>query len=203
MAELTFDSITTLEACDEAINACKANPALASMVAPLTAHRELLANAIEEAEKWQPFIALANEAIGDLPKYQPDWRKLDSTQTIAIVTREVTDHEAKPVKVKLADGTEEMRQPPKLVREIVLGVMPTTLTAGKGKADTTRKLAVTVLRMDDVTKPPTIIGQFRTSAEACKYLNITTNGDSAKRKLEGAGYIVQSYDGTDYTVSES
>ena len=200
--EYSFPTITSSTQAVEAIEACKANPALASMVAPLEAHlAKLEAEEIERA-KWEGFLIEANTVLGTVPDYQPDWRKLEACQTIAIVTKEIEDTEAEDVLVKLADGSEDWRKPRKLVREVVLGVMPARLPSG-GKAEPAkRKKAITVLRIgEDLTAE--LIGHFRNGEEACNYLGIDTKADSAPRKLQAAGYTLKPYEGEDFTVSEA
>lgn len=200
--EHSFPTITTSTQAIEAIEACKTNPALASMVAPLEAH--LVKLQAEEAErvKWEGFLNEANTVLGAVPDYQPDWRKLEACQTIAIVTKEIEDTEADDVPVKLADGNKDWRKPRKLVREVVLGVMPTKLPSGSKAEPVKRKKAITVLKIDeDLTAE--LIGHFRNGEEACNHLGIDTKADSAPRKLQTAGYTLKPYEGEDFTIPEA
>jgi len=202
MTEDLFKTITTPKDADKAIEACQGNPLLTSMIEPLKAHKAMLEAKIAEEQKWEPFLDLANTTLGDLPPVSEDWRKHDATQAITIYTEAVTDTDAKPQKVKLADGTVEERLPLKLVRKVKLGVMATQTPTGKAKAEGTRKLAIVVFRLDDAMNAETI-GTFRNAAEACKHLGIDVGGDSAARKLSAAGYYTKTYDGTEFTMPES
>lgn len=75
----------------------------------------------------------------------------------------------------------------------------TSAKSGESKART-RKLAVTVNKRDGNTLA--LVGNFRTSKEACEHFGLETKGDSARRVLEANKYIVDDYDGDQFLVSE-
>ena len=77
--------------------------------------------------------------------------------------------------------------------------MTTSSAKTEGKART-RKLAITLNKREGNTIVP--VGNFRTSKEACDNFHIETGRDSARRVLEAKGYIVDDYDGNDFTLPE-
>ena len=77
--------------------------------------------------------------------------------------------------------------------------MTTASAKTEGKART-RKLAITLNKREGNTITP--VGNFRTSKEACDHFRIETGRDSARRVLEAKGYIVDDYDGNDFTLPE-
>lgn len=76
-----------------------------------------------------------------------------------------------------------------------------SVASSSTKAPSTRKLAITVNKREENSL--VVVGNFRTSKEACIHFSLDTHKDSAKRVLEAHKYIVDSYDGTDFLVSES
>jgi hypothetical protein len=72
----------------------------------------------------------------------------------------------------------------------------------QGKATSTEsgtsKRAITVHSRNGTSL--VFVGNFRTGAEACEYLKLSTNGDSAPRVLKANGYIVDAYTGNDFIV---
>lgn len=68
---------------------------------------------------------------------------------------------------------------------------------GKGKA---RHHTITVKKIEGDSLVP--VGNFRTGEEACKYLGLDKGKDSAPRYLVAKGYIVQDYEGDQFTVPE-
>ena len=76
-----------------------------------------------------------------------------------------------------------------------------SVASSSSKAPSTRKLAITVNKREENSL--IVIGNFRTSKEACTYFSLDTHKDSARRVLEAHKYIVDAYDGTEFLVSES
>jgi hypothetical protein len=60
------------------------------------------------------------------------------------------------------------------------------------------KRAITVNKRDGQTLK--FVGNFQSGSKACEHLKLSTNGDSAMRVLSREGYIVDAYNGTDYTA---
>ena len=80
------------------------------------------------------------------------------------------------------------------------------MTQGKvgtsGTKASARKLAVVVSKHHTDTADE-LIGNFRTSKEACVHLGLDTKGDSANRVLIAHKYSTDIYEGNDYLVPES
>jgi hypothetical protein len=60
------------------------------------------------------------------------------------------------------------------------------------------KRAITVKKVEGDSL--VLVGNFRNGAEACKYLGLTTGGDSAMRVLQRFGFHVEQYDGADFLI---
>ena len=77
---------------------------------------------------------------------------------------------------------------------------PTTVTSAtsSNQATNTRKLAVIVKKIagDNLE----LVGNFRTSKEACDYLSIDPQKGSARLALTSRSYVVVDYDGADFLV---
>ena len=96
----------------------------------------------------------------------------------------------------------EKRHPLITVKKWVSEVNHACVAGGsKGLApnkDGRRKLAITLRQVtgDKVS----IIGNFRSGAEACKHLNIDAGAGSANLALNKSGYVISNYFGTDFKV---
>lgn len=142
-------------------------------------------------------IELPNPPEGVLNIYRP-YRK---------ATRHLTSDERKEVKATNPNVTDE-----DLDRRVVdtgewewgewqfnKSMTVSSAKSGEGKSRT-RKLAVTVNKREGNTL--SLVGNFRTSKEACEHFGLETKGDSARRVLEANKYIVDDYDGDQFLVSE-
>jgi len=70
---------------------------------------------------------------------------------------------------------------------------------GKGKnGKASYSNAVKVYKVD--TEPPTFIGNFKSGHEACVYLKLDDDGNSANRVLVANGYAISKYTGSDFTI---
>jgi hypothetical protein len=77
-------------------------------------------------------------------------------------------------------------------------------TSTDGKAEVTRKLAISVFKRDG--NQLANIGNFTTATKACEYINshklyaseLVYAGTSATRVLRDAGFIVEKYDGNSF-----
>jgi len=68
--------------------------------------------------------------------------------------------------------------------------------SGNGKA--TYSNAIKVYQVN--TEPPTFIGNFKSGHEACVYLWLDDDGNSANRILVANGYAISKYNGSDFTT---
>jgi len=73
---------------------------------------------------------------------------------------------------------------------------------GTSPSTSTRKLAITLYK-HNADKADDLVGNFRTSKEACVHLGLETKGDSANRVLIAHKYTTDDYDGNDYLVKEA
>jgi len=117
---------------------------------------------------------------------------------------EVPDGDPEEVEViKQVDGKDtkvkETRQPTtkvwQWVTEVNKGFPPdkstnTNSTSPSKRAITLNKRNCNVLNF---------VGNFKSGSAACEHLKLITGGDSANRVLQREGYIIDPYDGTDFT----
>lgn len=112
-------------------------------------------------------------------------------------TVEVPDGEPEVIEV---NGQPETRQPTREEKQWVVEVNKAfKVQSGTGNNQTTgtSKRAITVNRRNG--NQLELVGHFASASKACEFLNIPTGGDSATRVLTREGYILDPYEGTDYT----
>ena len=78
-------------------------------------------------------------------------------------------------------------------------------TSGTGKASSgISKRAITlkkIVKNNDGSEGLQAIGNFKSGHEACVYLNLNDDGNSAIRVLQANGYITSGYIGTNFTIN--
>lgn len=118
-------------------------------------------------------------------------------------TVDEVDTTAEPEEVEIVDGdgnkVKEMRQPTiqvhKWVVETNKGI--TVRTGGGSGTPATSKRAITVFKRDGTNLE--LKGHYQSASKACEALGLTIGGDSATRVLARDSFIVEPYDGTDFT----
>lgn len=73
--------------------------------------------------------------------------------------------------------------------------------AGGSKKEGNRSHAITVYKRNGLALEP--VGNFRAGSEACKFLNLEYEGNSAIRVLKDKGYHTETYEGDQFTVAIS
>ena len=114
---------------------------------------------------------------------------------------DVPDGEPETVDVPQPDGTTitKTRQPShKEYQWIVETNKAFQVTRGTTDTGKPRKLAITVLERNGQSLET--IGNFRSGAEACDYLDLDHAGNSGIRVLRDKGFIIDPYDGEDFTI---
>jgi len=98
------------------------------------------------------------------------------------------------------EHTSEMRYPKVMVNKWVVETNK-GFTVGKGKTtgNGASKRAITVNKRDGQSL--VMVGNFPSASKACEYLKIALGGDSATRVLNREGFILDAYEGTDFTTS--
>lgn len=137
----------------------------------------------EEAKRWIPFHELADETLGTLPDYTPNWRLTDPCQTITIFTIEVDDISKVMEEVEV-NGEKVMRYPKTLQRVVRMGGTPVTQVTAK--TPSAAKGGECYKRNKDGAD--THIGHFATCSEACKQVGVEEGKGSACKALETSGY---------------
>jgi len=128
--------------------------------------------------------------------------KPDNLNNVLFVWREVEVLDGEPIEVEV-NGTIETRQAshkelqPQVIRNVFWSIDKQSPSKA-GTKDTKRKLAETVKKLNGDTVE--VIGNFRSGHEACQYLGLDDAGNSGNRVLRDNGYILEPYDGTEYTV---
>jgi hypothetical protein len=190
---------------DEQLNAVLvANKDNADVVALINGRREAKARELAQAKEMDSF----KQYLADLQVLPPPPQGvLNVYASVVKATRPLTKAERKDIKATLPAITEAELD----ARIVELDgyvwsdwtinkAMTTTKSSASGSTTTkSRKLAITITKRDGMTLTP--IGNFRTSKEACDYLQLTIGKDSARRVLEAHSYLVDDYDGADFKVT--
>lgn len=121
------------------------------------------------------------------------------------VEEEDTTQEPEEVEVtnEAGETVKEVRYPKiknkKWISELNKGFQVRTSTSASGKTSVSKR-AITVKRINPDDTLSTV-GNFPSASIACKHLSIPTGGDSATRVLQRDGYLIQPYEGSEYTAS--
>ena len=115
--------------------------------------------------------------------------------------RNITNDEGDAITLPIGTEVKELRYPKTKVSmwvvELNKGFQVGRSTGST--ASTATKRAITLKKIEGDSLVPS--GNFRTGSEACGHLKILLGGDSATRVLQREGYLVQPYDGMDFTVT--
>jgi len=116
---------------------------------------------------------------------------------------EEVDEDAEAVEVEIVDDDgnkhTELRKPTRKVKQWVVEFNKafTVISKSSGGSNGSKR-AISVYK-HHTDKADELIGHFPTGSDACKYLGIKVGGNSAPRLLRESGYILQPYEGTDFT----
>ena len=114
---------------------------------------------------------------------------------------EVPSGEAVEVEVVQPDNSKvmEMRQPTEKTWQWVVETNKGfQVRSGSGGKATTSKRAIKVFKRNGTQLED--MGNYVSASKACGVLGLTIGGDSATRVLARDGYILEPYEGTDYTA---
>jgi hypothetical protein len=181
----------------EAIKATSTNVELNKLIDGIIASKKAEAEAAKQAETFKDQIA---ELVNLLP--------IPPANVHNFYARfgEVTEEADLPDEEVVVNGEKVMRKPTVTVKKwILITNHACGSRSGASSTSTTTtekpKRAITVKRVSgDILET---IGNFRNAKEACTYLNIEVNGDSAMRKLQDNGYVASQYTGEDFTVAKA
>lgn len=180
-------------------------PFYASMVEAEIAKRnessKLAMQALEVEAKNQELIQAQNAKI--LKIFAKEFpTKPENLTNILMVWNEVDVLDGEPIEVTV-NGKVESRQAShkELHLEVKRNVFWSNTQAESRtttKTETKRKLAESVFKRNGDRIE--LVGNFRNGHEACVYLKLDDDGNSANRVLRDSGYIIEPYDGIDFTI---
>lgn len=195
--ELMAELLTVAD-CDKAIESVGESPMLASIKVLIQSKREMLVKEQEQEQIKQDFA----KALHTIELPIPPEGITNVYCSFGQLTRALTAKERKEVATSLPNLTEEELN----ARRVECGIgwrlwevnKAITVTHGTGTKASVAKRAITVLKI--VHGNVEVVGNFRNGAEACKHLGLGFEGNSAPRVLRDAAYILQFYEGTEYTL---
>ena len=195
--------IIPIEVLEAQLEKHKDNP---KVVEAITSHLQAIAAVKERQETLDIITTILNDLIlPDIEAIPADVHNFYIpiiNQTVPLLKKEVEEVlAANPALVREDVEARTKETGSRVYGNWTLNKVMTQAKAATGMTATRqRKLAVTVNTRDGATITP--LGNFRTSKEACVFLNLDTKGDSARRVLDAHHYIVDDYDGSDYLVAE-
>ena len=124
------------------------------------------------------------------------WREVEVPQGEPEEVEVIKQIDGKDTKVK------ETRQPTTKVWQWVTETNVSNTKLGKSNTGTdtttkTSKRAITLNKRNGNVL--NFVGNFKSGSAACEHLKLNTGGDSANRVLQREGYIIDPYNGTDFT----
>jgi hypothetical protein len=192
-ALLTNEGILAMKA------ACPNDTNLATLLDSILATRKAEAEAKIVADK---FTKAISDIVAKLPN--PPKEVYNFYGQFKLVEIEDTSKPKEDCTI-VVDGknTIEKRHPMLQVQKWIVTVnhvcnMKNGTSTTSDSANSSHKRAITVKKME--ADKLVIVGTFRNGAEACKFLKLDTNGDSANRVLGNNKYYTEAYTGNDYTV---
>ena len=181
----------------------EANADNSEAIQAIDSHLEAKAKAEAEAKALEDLVNALNslELPSNVPSSVVNIYRPRIMEAIPLTKAEIA--EVKASNPNISDDDLKSRR--KETGNMIWGtwVLNKAFTTSKTSTSTskTRKLAVAVHTRDGNTL--SLLGNFRTSKEACDHLRLDTKGDSARRVLEAHKYVVDDYDGEDFLIKQT